>query len=144
MNVNITQLEEAVFVSKLRRTDTLEHGRIRQIFDVVNLPGLQVVCISKTDEASGEISLVSQEYKLASGVTFTSIDEAVVAWDNLKPDLDLLDALGEALVRYSHGLMRPLWCHRTPAQKEPWLARARQFKQLADSLGLSIEKVSRQ
>ena len=56
----------------------------------------------------------------------------------------LLDAIGEALLRHRHGLIRPLWEHRTPEQKAVWIASARQFKALAESLDLSVTKRMRQ
>ena len=133
-----------VFVSKLRSTEALDHGRIRQIFDVVNLPGMQIVCVSATAGDAGDLEPVSQEYHLANGAVFDSPDDALLAWDGLVDELALLDAIGAALLRQGHGLIRPLWEHRTPEQKWPWITKARQFKGVADSLGLVITKAARQ
>ncbi len=134
---------ETIFVSRLRATETLAHGRIRQVFDVLNLPGMQVVCIS-ADIGSGDLEPISQEYSLANGTTYDDIDSALLAWDDMADEMRLLDAIGAALLRHSHGLIRPLWEHRTPAQKWPWITKARHFKTLADSLGLSITQRMRQ
>lgn len=139
MNAPVLDItDSSVFVSKLRRTDTLEHGRVRQIFDVVNMPGLMVVCISMME--GDEFAPVSEEYHLSNGQTFTNLDDAVLAWDDLKADLELMDTLAAAILRYHHGLVRPLWEHRDAVQKEPWLTRARHFRQFAESLGLTITK----
>lgn len=135
---------ETVYVSRLLRTDTLEGGRVRQTFDVLGLPGMQVLCVSQMSEPEGEFEPVSQEYLLANGQSFTKLDDALFAWDELKADLALLDAVGALLLRSRHGLMRPLWDERTHEQKEFWLAQARQFLQLAGSLDLSIAKRMRQ
>lgn len=139
MSTQQAQDSGTVFVSKLRKTETLDHGLIRQTFDVVNLPGMQVVCISALDD-DGEFAPVSQEYQLATGAVFDSPDDALLAWDDMADEMALLDAIGAALLRHAHGLIRPLWEHRTPAQKWPWITKARQFKGVADSLGLSITK----
>lgn len=128
-----------VFVSKLRTTEAIAHGRVRQVFDVVNLPGMQVVCVS-ADIGAGDLQPISQEYTLASGAVFDNPDDALLAWDDMADELALLDAIGAALLRHNHGLVYPLWDHRTPAQKWPWITKARQFKGVADSLGLSITK----
>jgi hypothetical protein len=135
--------DDTVFVSKLRRTDTLPDGRVRQVFDIVNMPGLSVVCIIEAD-GDGDLKTVSERYCLSNGQTFDSIDKAVLAWDDLKADLELLDTLGQAILRYHHGLVRPLWEHRDAVQKEPWLTRARHFRQFAEGLGLSITKAVQQ
>lgn len=132
-----------VFVSKLRQTIPLERGRIKQIFDVVNLPGMQVVCISVI-EGDGDFEPISQEYTLPNGAKFDNPDDALLAWDDLKDELALLDTIGAALLQHSHGFMRPLWEHRKPEDKAFWISRARQFKGVAESLGLSIAKRMRQ
>ena len=137
-------LEGTVLVSKLRSTESLDHGRVRQTFDVVNLPGMQVVCISAMSGDEGDLDPVSQEYHLASGAVFDSIDDALLAWDDMADEMALLDAIGATLLRHEHGLVRPLWEHRTPQQKWPWITKARQFKGLAESIGLSITKRMRQ
>jgi hypothetical protein len=137
-------LAETIYVSKLLRTDTLDGGRVRQVFDVLGLPGMQVVCVSRMDEEEHEFRQESQEYRLTDGQTFTRLDDALLAWDELKASLALLDAVGALLLRSRHGLMRPLWEERTHEQKEPWLAQARQFLQLAMSLDLTITKRMRQ
>lgn len=134
---------ETVFVSKLRKTETLEHGRIRQVFDVVNLPGMQIVCVSAINR-DGDLVPVSQEYHLATGAVFDDQDDALLAWDSLVDEMALLDTIGAALLRFQHGLIRPLWEHRTPEQKWPWITKARQFKGIAESLGLDITKRAQQ
>lgn len=131
--------DDSVFVSSLRRTDTLPDGCVRQVFDIVNMPGLTVVCVSGLED--DELVTISQDYVLSNGQSFDKIDDAVLAWDGLKGDLELLDTLAHAVLRYTHGLVRPLWEHRDAVQKEPWLTRARHFRQFAESLGLSITKV---
>jgi len=136
-------LAETIYVSKLLRTDTLEHGRVRQIFDVLGLPGMQVVCVSQVND-DREFEPVSQEYRLTDGQTFENLDDALLAWDELKASLALLDGVGELLRRHRHGLMRPLWQELKDHEKEPWRAMARQFLQLATSLDLSIAKRMRQ
>jgi hypothetical protein len=130
---------ETIFVSKLRKTETLPRGRVRQIFDMVNLPGMQVVCISALGD-DGDFAPISQEYQLANGAAYDTLDDALLAWDDMSSELALLDTIGNALLRYGHGLIRPLWEHRTQEQKWQWITRARQFKGIADSLGLSITK----
>lgn len=142
MNAPLDISDSSVFVSKLRKTETLEGFRVRQTFDILNMPGLTVVCISglEGEGADQELVPISQEYHLATGETFTTIEQAVLAWDGLKGELELNETLAHALLRYHHGLVRPLWEDRSPVQKEPWLTRARQFRQLATSLGISITK----
>jgi len=135
--------DDSVFLPKLRRIDTLPDGRVRQVFDIVNMPGLQVICIVAPDD-DGELKTVSEQYCLSNGQSFDKIDDAVLAWDGLKDDLELLDTLAHVVLLYHHGLVRPLWEHRDGVQKEPWLTRARQFRQLATSIGLSITKAVQQ
>jgi hypothetical protein len=131
---------ETIFVSKLRKTETLPHARVRQIFDMVNLPGMQVICISHIGD-DGEFEIISQTYELANGAAYDTLDDALLAWDDMSSELALLDTIGNALLRHHHGLIRPLWEHRTAEQKWPWITRARQFKGVAESLGLSITQV---
>lgn len=142
MAMQANKSTETIFVSKLRRTETIERGRIKQTFDVVNLPGMQVVCVS-APAGDGDFDPVSQEYHLVNGAVFDNPDDALLAWDTLVDEIALLDAIGAALLRHAHGLIRPLWEHRTPEAKWPWITRARQFKGIAESLGLSITKEPR-
>lgn len=138
-----TQAAERVFASKLRKTEMIEPDRMRQTFDMLALPGMQIVCISVIDDGSGDFMPISQKYQLLDGSSFDSLDEALLAWDDKQAEIELVDAIGQALLRHAHGLIRPLWEHRTPEQKYPWLTRARQFKDLAESLGLQITRGSR-
>src|SRR5258708_18860465 len=96
---------ETIFVSRLRATETLAHGRIRQVFDVLNLPGMQVVYIS-ADIGSGGLEPISQEYSLANGTTYDDIDSARLACDDIADEMRIIDAIGAALLRHSHGLIR--------------------------------------
>ncbi len=50
-------------------------------------------------------------------------------------DSDVLDRLGEALRRYRHGLMRPLWADMTEADKDGW-------RNLAATFVMDLKKVS--
>ena len=140
--MSVQAAEERVFAWKLRKTEATEVDRVRQTFDMLAIPGMQIICISAADE-NGDLVLISQKYRLLDGSSFDSLDEALLAWDDKKTEIELIDTIGEALLRHAHGLIRPLWEHRTPEQKYPWLARARQFKDLAASLGLQITKEAR-
>jgi len=86
-------------------------GRVRQIFDVVNCPGMSVVW--EGFSCGGEFETVSQTFHLASGAVFETSDEALRAWDAQQDDHAIVGALGEALLRYRFGLMRPLWSERS-------------------------------
>jgi hypothetical protein len=130
---------QTVFVSRLRQTIPLEPGRIKQIFDVVNVPGLQVVCVS-TIEGDGDFEPISQTYVLPDGNELDSVEDALLAWDDLKDEVALLDTIASALLRHKHGLIRPLWEQRTAEQKAVWITQARQFKSLAESLGLQVAR----
>jgi hypothetical protein len=133
---------EQVMISQLRETIALDHGRIRQIFDVRNCPGLIVVCDLSDLGGDGEFETIEQRYELpASGKVFESADEALLAWDRAQQDHDIVEALGEALVRYRHGLMRPLWADRTPKDKTIWIAAARGFRRLLNSLGFDVVRM---
>src|SRR5258708_32631723 len=83
---------ETIFVSRLRATETLAHGRIRQVFDVLNLPGMQVVCIA-ADIGTGDLNAISQEYSLANGTTYDDIDSAPLAGDDMTYDMGVLGAV---------------------------------------------------
>jgi len=131
------QAAETVMVSQLRNTEALDHGKIRQTFDVINCPGITVVCVSQGFE-DGEIEPLSQTYHLFTGEVFESPSEALLAWDSRRDVLDALDAVGHALLRYRHGLMRPLWHDRKAAEKAVWLNGARVFTGLLNSLGFEI------
>jgi hypothetical protein len=144
MNIHQQTSAETVFVAKLRQTIALDSGRIKQIFDIVNLPGLQAICVSDIDSEGGEFEPISQIYVLPNGAEFDNADDALLAWDDLKDELALLDVIAEALLRHKHGMIRPLWQDRPPEQKAVFIASARQFKALADSLGLTITKRMRQ
>jgi len=71
---------ENVLSAKLRRTDCLPDGSVRQIFDVVPCPGLRVVCIMENIE--GQLEPVSQVYELPDGSVFDVADRdgAFSAW----------------------------------------------------------------
>lgn len=130
---------EQVMISELRQTIALDHGRVRQIYDVRNCPGLVVICDLADVSADGEFETVEQRYELpASGRVFDSADEALLAWDAEQQDHEIVDALGQALLRYRHGLMRPLWEERKDRDKAFWIAAARGFRRLLNSLGFDI------
>lgn len=133
---------QQVMISELRCTIALDHGRVRQIFDVRNCPGLVVVCDLSDVGNDGEFEMVEQRYEMpAIGAVFDSADEALLAWDAAQTDHEIADALGHALVRYRHGLMRPLWEHRTDKDKVIWIAAARGFRRLLNSLGFDIVRM---
>ncbi|MCC8967892.1 hypothetical protein H8A95_37685 [Bradyrhizobium sp. Pear76] len=135
---------EQVMISKLRETVALDHGRVRQVYDVQNCPGLVVVCELADVGADGEFETIEQRYEMpAIGRVFFSPGEALLAWDSAQTDHEIAEALGEAMLRYRHGLMRPLWSDRTPAQKSMWIAAARSFRSLLNSLGFDIVAMER-
>jgi hypothetical protein len=80
---------ELVMVSRLRDTVALEHGKVRQTFDVLNCPGLTVVCESQGIGDDGDFEPLSQSYHLATGETFDNAAEALLAWDSQHSDLVL-------------------------------------------------------
>jgi hypothetical protein len=138
----VSSTAEQVMVSELRTTIALDGGRIRQIFDVKNCPGLVIVCDLSDLGNDGEFETVEQRYELpACGRVFDSADEALLAWDAAQTDHEIADALGHALLRYRHGPMRPLWEHRTDKDKVLWIAAARGFRRLLNSLGFDIVRM---
>lgn len=74
----MTLHSEQVLTAKLRKTECLRDGSIRQIFDVLPCPGLFVVCISADIE--GELEPVSQIYELPNGAVFDDPGIAFSAW----------------------------------------------------------------
>jgi len=133
---------EQVMVSRLRDTIALDHGKVRQIFDVINCPGLTVVCESQY--IGDDFVPLSQIYELAGGEQFDSPSEALLAWDRHQTDLELMDTLGHALQRHRFGLMRPLWQDRKPKDKAIFLGAARHFRTLLNSLGLDIVRIDQE
>jgi hypothetical protein len=133
---------EQVMISQLRETVALDHGRVRQIFDVANCPGLVVVCELSDLGNDGEFETVEQRYELSSGKVFENADEALLAWDAEQQDHDIAEATGETLLRYRLGLVRPLWADRTPKDKAMWIAGARAFRRLLNSLGFDIVRIA--
>lgn len=75
---------EKVLSAKLRKTECLRDGSIRQVFDVVPCPGLQVICISA--DVEGEFEPVSQFYELPNGAVFDDPDLAFTAWADFRND----------------------------------------------------------
>ncbi|MCC8949315.1 hypothetical protein H8A97_30490 [Bradyrhizobium sp. Arg62] len=136
---------ELVMITKPRpdSVEVLDHGRVRQVFDVVNCPGISVVWEGFKVDADGEFETVSQTYHLSTGKVFDNPDDALLAWDAEHTDQETVDALGEALLRYRHGLMRPLWADRSAGQKSPWIAAARQFRHMLNSIGFDIVALER-
>lgn len=134
---------EQVMVSKLRETIPLDHGRIRQIFDVTNCPGLLVICDISDIGDDGEFETIEQRYEMpATGRVFDDAGEALLAWDAEQTDHEVADALGHALLRYRHGLaLRPLWQDRNGKQKSLWIAQARSFRALLNSVGVDIVRM---
>lgn len=130
---------QQVMISHLRETVPLEHGRVRQIFDVRNCPGLIVVCDLADIGNDGEFETIEQRYEMpATGRVFETADEALLAWDAEQTDHEIAEGLGEALLRHRHGLVRPLWAERKAADKAIWIAAARSFRRLLNSLGFDI------
>lgn len=76
----MTLHSEQVLSAKLRRTECLRDGSIRQIFDVLPCPGLRVVCILM--DVEGQLEPVSQVYELPNGAVFDAADRdaAFSAW----------------------------------------------------------------
>jgi len=74
-------LSEFILVSRLRTTRCLDHGRIEQIFDAVNCPGLCVICISAMG-ADGDLGPVSQTYEFG-GQQYDQLDDALLAWGDI-------------------------------------------------------------
>ncbi|QOZ25331.1 hypothetical protein [Bradyrhizobium sp. CCBAU 51753] len=134
---------ETVMITRPRATEISSTGLVRQTFDVVNCPGITVVWEGFKPDAEGEFETVSQTYHLSTGKVFDSADEALLAWDAEQTDQEIVDALGEALLRYRHGLMRPLWADRSTGQKSPWIAAARSFRRLLNGIGFDIVKLER-
>jgi hypothetical protein len=133
---------QQVMISELRETVALDHGRIRQIFDVRNCPGLVVICELSDLGDDGEFETVEQRYEMpATGAVFESADEALLAWDAAQTDHEIADALGEALLRWRHGLIRPLWGQRRDKDKALWIASSRAFRRLLNSLGFDIVRL---
>ncbi|CAN7381594.1 hypothetical protein LJR220_003396 [Bradyrhizobium sp. LjRoot220] len=133
---------EQVMISQLRETVALEHGRIRQIFDVRNCPGLIVICELADVGADGDFETIEQRYEMpATGRVFDNPGDALLAWDAEQQDHEIAECLGEALLRYRHGLLRPLWADRTPKDKALWIAAARGFRRLLNSLGFDVVRM---
>lgn len=129
---------EQVMVAELRETVALDHGRIRQIYDIKNCPGMVVVYELSDVNSEGEFETVSRTYELSTGKIFEDGGEALLAWDAEQTDHEIAEALGETLLRFRHGLMRPLWADRKPGDKTMWIAAARGFRGLLNSLGFDI------
>lgn len=133
---------EQVLSAKLRQTIALDHGRVRQIFDVLPCPGMVVVCELSDMGNEGEFETVEQHYEIPSiGKTFDDADEAMSAWDAEQADHEIAEALGETLLRYRLGLVRPLWADRTAKDKAIWIAGARAFRRLLNGLGFDIVRM---
>lgn len=135
---------ELVMVTKPRAdgVEMLDHGRIRQTFDVVNCPGITVVWegFSIGDD---EFETLSQSYHLSNGAVFDNPDEALLAWDTAQNDHEIVEGLGEAMLRHRHGLIRPLWSERGPAQKQYWITHARSFRRMLNSIGFDVIRVEK-
>ena len=126
-----------IMFPKLRQTIAMDRGRVRQVFDVQNCPGLIIVC--DLAEMDGEFETVRETFEIpSSGQVFDDADVALLAWDSEQNDHEIAGALGEILLRYRHGLMRPLWSERKPADKAIWIATARSFRRVLNSLGFDI------
>lgn len=129
---------EKLLVTKPRRTEVLDHGRVRQVFDVLNAPGLVVVWEGFCSEGS-DFETISQVYELGNAV-FDNASDAIAAWDQQRSDQEMMDALGHALLRWRHGLVRPLWQERPPHEREFWLRNARSFHELLSALGFEVSR----
>lgn len=130
---------EQVMISQLRKTEALDHGRVRQIFDVRNCPGLVVVCELADMGNDGEFETIEQRFEIpATGKVFDNAGDALLAWDAEQTDHEIAEALGETLLRFRHGLMRPLWGDRKSADKTMWIAAERSFRRLLNSLGFDV------
>lgn len=129
---------QPVIVTRLRDTTPLRSGRLRQIFDAVNFPGISVVCV--TEPTSCDPRLVSQIYELDDGQQFTDADAAISAWQRAANNREASELLGEALRRLVRGLVRPLWNELTDDQKASWVQTAAAFARLLEAFGLRIVK----
>ncbi|MBV9542223.1 MAG: hypothetical protein JO167_13250 [Alphaproteobacteria bacterium] len=136
--------EQLALFARPRAAEVLPHGRIRQVYDVTNCPGMTIVWEGFKVDAGGEFETVSQTYHLTTGDVYETPDEALVAWDAKQNDHAIVEALGEALLRFRFGLVRPLWSERTPKLKEGWIANARCFRRLLNGLGFDIVRLERQ
>jgi hypothetical protein len=76
----MTSLAETVMVCKLRLTRMQGQSDIEQIFDVVNCPGIVVICISGLDDQM-QLAPKSQTYEFG-GMQYGSADDALLAWDD--------------------------------------------------------------
>ncbi len=132
-----------LMISELRQTIALDRGRVRQIFDVRNCPGLMVICELADVGGDGEFETIERRYVLSSGREFDDAGEALLAWDSEQQDHEIVDALGETLLRYRLGLVRPLWSERKPADKAIWIAGARSFRRILNSLGFDVVRLQR-
>lgn len=134
-------IAEQVMIVKPIQTIVGDHGRIRKIFDVTNCPGIIVVVEGFKVGEADDFETVSLTYHLSTGDVFETADEALLAWDAAQNDHEIVEALGETILRWRHGLMRPLWSERKPGQKAPWIAAARSFRRLLNSLGFDIVRL---
>jgi hypothetical protein len=128
-------------VSRLRGTVALDHGKVRQTFDVLNCPGLTIVCESQHN--GDDFEPLSQVYQLSTGETFDNGNDALLAWDAAQSDREIMEALGETLLRYRHGTIRPLWSERRAADKAFWITGARAARRILNDLGFDIVRMER-
>ena len=133
--------EKLALFARPRAAEVLPHGRIRQVYDVTNCPGMTIVWEGFKVDAESEFETVSQTYHLSTGDSFDNPDEALLAWDATQGDHDIAEALGETLLRWRFGLMRPLWSERSPKQKEVWIVNARSFRRLLNGLGFDVVRL---
>jgi hypothetical protein len=80
----MTLHSEQVLAAKLRRTEYLRDGTIRQTFSVGPCPGLQVVCILA--DVKGLLEPISQTWELPDGAVFDDAYIAFNAWAVFRSD----------------------------------------------------------
>ncbi len=73
-------LAQTVMVAKMRKTALLlPLDQIEHVFDVVNAPGISIICVSELGD-EGELVEVSRVYEV-DRLQYGSADEALLAWD---------------------------------------------------------------
>ena len=127
-----------VFVSQLRSTRMLDLDMIEQVFDVVNCPGMSVICRSQRLQ-NGDLKALSQVYEIATGIQFDTVEDAILGWDDMRQEIAGLDALACALRLLMGPLIKPRWETLTPGDRAPWLTKARHIRNLLLNLGFDIK-----
>ncbi len=74
-------LAQTVMVAKLRKTALLPFDQIEHVFDVVNAPGISIICVSELGD-EGELVEVNRVYEV-DRMQYGSADQALLAWDEM-------------------------------------------------------------